>query len=773
MIDKILNSKIVRKGIEITTSLPFFASFFTLYLMYQFYRINELFFQKNESEIILATKNIFILGKMFEENMPKHLKMKLVILTMIASIFIAISIYQMLLIRLLPVNNKMQINRTSTALIFPYNQRKLQLILGEVHNKFNIDKIADPKHLIIPEKAMFQNFLITGTIGTGKTQSVMYPFTKQALFYEADNDEKKAGFLILDVKGNFYQEVLKFAKKAGRKDDIIIVSLNDSKYNPVHKPNMESSDLAGRCKKVITLFANGANNKDSFWDNKAAQMMTECIRLLRITEKDSKDNAPAYITLAKIHKVVTDKKYRDQKIKKLESTRKKLVAGIELNNEHATMFNIDQAKTYFENEFQSKAETTIETVKACVTEMTSFFVSSEKMQKAFSPKTSDDCDFLGFEECINEGKIVVLALNAAEYPEVSKTIAAYMKLDFQSEIMQRTSKSSLNSTRPMFFISDEYQVFVTDNDGEFYALSRESKCCSIVASQSYTSILKALGNKESYAMLHQNLVNKIFLRTDDKETVDVAQFLTGKEDKEKFQKNITESLSNVKKDRIFGELKSEANKSGYSEGISVSLNKEEVFDTKIFTRVLKAFKAVAITADEQGMQEPTIVHLFKSFEPPILGLEKKIKKATPKKYKKRKENFRKAISKKSDADEKKLTREEVIINKKKGFRKMVGIDSNNLNIIVADENNEERKSEKMTKEELKELDLAFQFETQEELAEQKELTEEEIEQQDIEYLNEIMLDVDPSFTDGTLDAQIAFEKEMEEVARESQEDDEF
>lgn len=98
----------------------------------------------------------------------------------------------------------------------------------------------------------------------------------------------------------------------------------------------------------------------------------------------------------------------------------------------------------FDNEFNSKAETTIETIKACVTEMTSFFVSSEKMQRAFSPKTIEECDFLGFEECINEGKIVVLALNAAEYPEVSKSIAAYMKLDFQSEIMQRTSKESLN-----------------------------------------------------------------------------------------------------------------------------------------------------------------------------------------------------------------------------------------------------------------------------------------------------------------------------------------
>ena len=33
----------------------------------------------------------------------------------------------------------------------------------------------------IPEKGLYQNMLITGTIGTGKTSSAMYPFTKQLL----------------------------------------------------------------------------------------------------------------------------------------------------------------------------------------------------------------------------------------------------------------------------------------------------------------------------------------------------------------------------------------------------------------------------------------------------------------------------------------------------------------------------------------------------------------------------------------------------------------
>ena len=123
----------------------------------------------------------------------------------------------------------------------------------------------------------------------------------------------------------------------------------------------------------------------------------------------------------------------------------------------------------------------------------------------------------------------------------------------------RTSKDCqvlINQIRPLFFICDEYQEFVTKNDGAFYGLSRESKCCAIVSSQSYTSLLQTLGIKEAFDTLIQNLINKIWLRTDDELTVQKAQFLTGKEEKEKFSKNFSESSNAMRLDKTFGDFKS-------------------------------------------------------------------------------------------------------------------------------------------------------------------------------------------------------------------------
>lgn len=85
------------------------------------------------------------------------------------------------------------------------------------------------KDLFIPEAGLYQNILITGTIGSGKTSSVMYPFTRQLIAYNCRNKLKKLGMLILDVKGNYYAMVKKYAEFYDRADDLIIIELRSVK----------------------------------------------------------------------------------------------------------------------------------------------------------------------------------------------------------------------------------------------------------------------------------------------------------------------------------------------------------------------------------------------------------------------------------------------------------------------------------------------------------------------------------------------------------------
>jgi len=79
--------------------------------------------------------------------------------------------------------------------------------------------------LILPEASLYQNILITGTIGSGKTSSAMYPFSRQLIEYKHNDIKNKLGMLILDVKGNYYSQVQKYAEFYNRQEDLVIIEL--------------------------------------------------------------------------------------------------------------------------------------------------------------------------------------------------------------------------------------------------------------------------------------------------------------------------------------------------------------------------------------------------------------------------------------------------------------------------------------------------------------------------------------------------------------------
>lgn len=79
--------------------------------------------------------------------------------------------------------------------------------------------------IVLSEASLYQNILITGTIGSGKTSSAMYPFTRELIKYKYSDVDKKLGMLILDVKGNYYSQVKKYVSHYRREDDLVIIKL--------------------------------------------------------------------------------------------------------------------------------------------------------------------------------------------------------------------------------------------------------------------------------------------------------------------------------------------------------------------------------------------------------------------------------------------------------------------------------------------------------------------------------------------------------------------
>lgn len=202
-------------------------------------------------------------------------------------------------------------------------------------------------------------------------------------------------------------------------------------------------------------------------------------------------------------------------------------------------------------------------------------------------------------------------MNISEYKNLSKIIAAYLKLDFQTEVMNRLSKNNPQMLRKVAFISDEFHEYVTNTDAEFFAQSREAKCINIVATQSYTSLLNAMNNQNTVKAIIQNLINKFWFRTDDIFTIEDAQKQIGKEEKTKYSKTISEGAKETNFNYFFQKFKSQ------NSNISESLNKysqtDYIYDTNYFSRQLETFQCLAFLSDGQKIIPPMKIKILPYF----------------------------------------------------------------------------------------------------------------------------------------------------------------
>ena len=486
------------------------------------------------------------------------------------------------------------------------NSQLPNIDLSKLH--LTIGKDKEEKLIYLSEKSLYQNILITGGIGTGKTASAMYPFTKELIDYMANNKEEKLGFLILDVKGNYYQKVKEFAKNSNRENDVIVIELNGKyTYNPLNKPNLKASILANRLKTILLLFS--PNNTESYWIDKAEQVIESLITYCRIYNH-------GYVTFEELHKLVTDKTYYSLK---LNEARNIFLSGI-LNEEQ--VYDLLTSINFLEKDFFSLDDRTLNLLKSEITRITNCFVSDYEVLKTFCPSKYKE-NFLGFEETINKGKIVVLNLNIGKYKNLSKIIAAYLKLDFQTDVIAQLSNKVI---RPMVFISDEYQEYVTSSDAEFFAQSREAKCINIVATQSYTSLLHTINNQYSVNVIIQNLVNKLWFRTDDIYTIEDAQKQIGKEDKEKLSKTISENSKESNYNYLVKKFTSVD--SNLSESINTYSQFDYTYDYNFFTQELETFSCLAFLSDGNKIIKPCKLQMIPYFKKEVQnnGKENKFRK---------------------------------------------------------------------------------------------------------------------------------------------------
>jgi hypothetical protein len=219
-----------------------------------------------------------------------------------------------------------------------------------------------------------------------------------------------------------------------------------------------------------------------------------------------------------------------------------------------------------------------------------------------------------FADLIEAGKVCALNFPVTLNPGLAKAIGIMMKLDFQRALLSRIPKMEASPTqhfRQVFFICDEYQHFATagenepNGDEKFFALSRESKCIPIVATQSISSLRSTLPG-ETWRTLLQTFRTKIFLALSDEFSAKIASELCGKEDQWKVNYNISESGHDARVSLWTG--KALAHKANVTTSKSYNTHSDFRFDFKTFTE-LKNGQSVALVYDGLNPLPPTFMYL--------------------------------------------------------------------------------------------------------------------------------------------------------------------
>lgn len=146
------------------------------------------------------------------------------------------------------------------------------------------------------------------------------------------------------------------------------------KYNPLDKPNLKPIVLANRLKTILSLFS--PNNSESYWLDKAEQILAECIKLCRLYNNN-------YVNFIEIHKLIMFESYYKEKI---EIVKAKFING-RLNQEE--IYDFSSCIDFFEKEYFCLDDRTLSILKSEISRITSVFVSDYSAMSTFCPKQEE------------------------------------------------------------------------------------------------------------------------------------------------------------------------------------------------------------------------------------------------------------------------------------------------------------------------------------------------------------------------------------------------
>lgn len=363
-------------------------------------------------------------------------------------------------------------------------------------------------------KTLTKNLFVTGSVGTGKTKSVLLPIFENLM-------EDNVCGIFFDAKGLIKNDILEIVHRKNRDDDLIFVGVGDNckKINLLY--NLSANEVIDFFKRKFSYLLQ--DKKNAVWFNWGFNDILQMLLLYEEYYSIVYNGEKPFFSIELINKLSTESDFVNHIINFLRENYfclsyngKKVFKNI--NSEVFSIYSSLKADALIESKIQYGYRT--------ISALSLINSIPKKIKNAFYSDCFSNNDYFDIGQLIfNENKVVVFSGN----PEFVNEISIELKL-----IKQKFYSSKINnfSNIKSFLIIDEYQLFISTennntgmvselNDNDWLSISREFNHCNIFSTQSVNSLISSTSNVKSIYSILQNFVNKICFKTSDLATISV------------------------------------------------------------------------------------------------------------------------------------------------------------------------------------------------------------------------------------------------------------
>ncbi len=400
---------------------------------------------------------------------------------------------------------------------------------GTLRARGDLAAPAPGQRVCIDGESLFQHTLIFGGTGEGKTTAFLKPLVRQLL-------RQGVGLYVCDAKGVLWEDVRKLAEAEGRADDVLVVG-TDSEMAGVDLLSGLSPTVVAATLRSVMRQMNG-QEADSFWPDMASNMLRHVLtvaQIYRLTSVGqayrSKESVDPYSLWWAYCAVIQG----DMLESALEACLEQLENDPLSLATDSPLAEFKASAEYLIGTWRTMAGETKTGIIANVTQLLDGFAGHTALREKFASGAS--ASTISTRAAL-DGKIVLNALSSIEGGMPARLTSIMLKTILYRDARLRENElgSKQCQAQPCIMIADEVQEIVTADpasglsDGTFWNVARSAGLGGIFATQTVAAITQALGEDIAKNFMQQAR-SKIFLRSEDRDTVEYACWIAGKQER--------------------------------------------------------------------------------------------------------------------------------------------------------------------------------------------------------------------------------------------------